>query len=183
MICCWCCEAVFSRSFHGDPTFVSTALATRTSRMCIMIETRLVAQGRYFVVILTDTGWCNATSPTGGPQWRRSSREEIAAGCRGTCHDTVTFSGEVTMVNYGLITVKVVGRNTLWRPRDREGTFDIYGSVVLSGQAAIVGNGAPPTFEELRSKWELRLAAVGCVGRCGPSLTDVDGLTTFTMDN
>lgn len=28
-------------------------------------------------------------------------------------YDTVTFSGEVTAVNDGLITVKVVGRNTL----------------------------------------------------------------------
>lgn len=36
-----------------------------------------------------------------------------AAGVPWYAYDTVTFSGEVTAVNDGLITVKVVGRNTL----------------------------------------------------------------------
>ncbi|MBL7660545.1 lipid-transfer protein, partial [Escherichia coli] len=55
---------------------------------------------------------------------------------------------------------------------------------MLSGQAAIVGIGATD-FSKNSGRSELRLAAeavLDALADAGLSPTDVDGLTTFTMD-
>lgn len=80
-----------------------------------MIETRPSPRGRktFFVNILTDTGLVQRyVTDWAGPSALIKSIG-LRLGVPWYAYDTVTFSGEVTAVNDGLITVKVVGRNTL----------------------------------------------------------------------
>lgn len=101
---------------YGDPTFiVSTALATRDFQDVHHDRDKAVAQGSkdIFVNILTDTGLVQRyVTDWAGPSALIKSIG-LRLGVPWYAYDTVTFSGEVTAVNGGLITVKVVGRNTL----------------------------------------------------------------------
>lgn len=101
---------------YGDPTFiVSTALATRDFQDVHHDRDKAVAQGSkdIFVNILTDTGLVQRyVTDWAGPSALIKSIG-LRLGVPWYAYDTVTCSGEVTAVNDGLITVKVVGRNTL----------------------------------------------------------------------
>lgn len=101
---------------YGDPTFiVSTALATRDFQDVHHDRDKAVAQGSkdIFVNILTDTGLVQRyVTDWAGPSALIKSIG-LRLGVPWYAYGTVTFSGEVTAVNDGLITVKVVGRNTL----------------------------------------------------------------------
>lgn len=101
---------------YGDPTFiVSTALATRDFQDVHHDRDKAVAQGSkdIFVNILTDTGLVQRyVTDWAGPSALIKSIG-LRLGVPWYAYATVTFSGEVTAVNDGLITVKVVGRNTL----------------------------------------------------------------------
>ncbi|MBV8786423.1 MAG: MaoC family dehydratase [Mycobacterium sp.] len=101
---------------HGDPTFIiSTALATRDFQDVHHDRDLAQAKGSkdIFVNILTDTGLVQRYVT----DWAGSSALIKSIGLRlgvpWYAYDTVTFSGEVTAVESGLITVKVVGRNSL----------------------------------------------------------------------
>ncbi|CCK61679.1 3-oxo-23,24-bisnorchol-4,17(20)-dien-22-oyl-CoA hydratase subunit beta ChsH1 [Mycobacterium canetti] len=101
---------------YGDPTFiVSTALATRDFQDVHHDRDKAVAQGSkdIFVNILTDTGLVQRyVTDWAGPSALIKSIG-LRLGVPWYANDTVTFSGEVTAVNDGLVTVKVVGRNSL----------------------------------------------------------------------
>jgi hypothetical protein len=101
---------------YGDPTFiVSTAIATRDYQDVHHDRDKAHAKGSkdIFVNILTDTGlvqryitdWAgpNAVIKTIG----------LRLGVPWYAYDTVAFNGEVTAVDDGLITLKIVGSNSL----------------------------------------------------------------------
>src|ERR1700739_2447672 len=101
---------------YGDPTFIiSTALATRDFQEVHHCRDKGKAKGSkdFFVTILTDTG----IVPRYVTDWAGPSALIKSIGLRlgvpWYAYDTVTFSGEVTAVDAGLITVKVFGRNSL----------------------------------------------------------------------
>jgi hypothetical protein len=117
---------------HGSPTFiVSTAIATRDYQDVHHDRDLAQAKGSkdIFVNILTDTGlvqrfitdWAgpNAVIKTIG----------LRLGVPWYAYDTVTFNGEVTDVTDGLITLKVVGSNSL-------------GDHVIANATLTVGEGA-----------------------------------------
>lgn len=101
--------------FYGDPTFiVSTAIAPATIRMSTTTGTRLrprVPRTSSSTSSPTPV-WCSGSSPT-GPARPPSSSRSACAGCAWYAYDTVTFTGEVTAVEDGLITLKIVGSNSL----------------------------------------------------------------------
>jgi hypothetical protein len=101
---------------HGDPTFIiSTALATRDFQDVHHDRDLARAKGSkdIFVNILTDTGLVQRyVTDWAGPSALVKSIG-LRLGVPWYAYDTVTFSGEVTAVEDGLITVKVVGRNSL----------------------------------------------------------------------
>jgi len=103
-------------SFYGDPTFiVSTALATRDFQDVHHDRDKAQAKGSkdIFVNILTDTGLVERfVTDWAGPSALVKSIK-LRLGVPWYAYDTVTFSGEVTAVDDGLVTVKVVGRNSL----------------------------------------------------------------------
>lgn len=82
--------------------------------MCTTIGTRLLPRGqRHFVNILTDTGLVQRyVTDWAGPSALIKSIG-LRLGVPWYAYDTVTFSGEVTAVEDGVITVKVLGRNSL----------------------------------------------------------------------
>jgi hypothetical protein len=101
---------------YGDPTFiVSTAIATRDYQDVHHDRDKAHAKGSkdIFVNILTDTGlvqryitdWAgpNAVVKTIG----------LRLGVPWYAYDTVAFNGEVTAIDDGLITLKIVGSNSL----------------------------------------------------------------------
>ena len=101
---------------HGTPTFIiSTALATRDFQD--VHHDRDLAQSKgskdMFVNILTDTGLVQRfiTDWAGPSAFIKSIG--LRLGVPWYAYDTVTFSGEVTAVEDGLVTVKVVGSNSL----------------------------------------------------------------------
>lgn len=101
---------------YGDPTFIiSTALATRDFQDVHHDRDKAQAKGSkdIFVNILTDTGLVQRyiTDWAGPSALIRSIG--LRLGVPWYAYDTVTFSGEVTAVEADLITVKVVGRNSL----------------------------------------------------------------------
>ena len=57
--------------------------------------------------------WCSATSPTGRDRRAIIKSIGLRLGVPWYAYDTVTFNGEVTAVEDGLITLKVVGSNSL----------------------------------------------------------------------
>src|SRR6516162_9055291 len=101
---------------YGDPTFIiSTALATRDFQDVHHDRDLAQAKGSkdIFVNILTDTGLVQRyVTDWAGPSALIKSIG-LRLGVPWYAYDTVTFSGEVTAVEDGLITVKVLGRNSL----------------------------------------------------------------------
>ena len=101
---------------HGDPTFiVSTAIATRDYQDVHHDRDKAQAKGSkdIFVNILTDTGLVQRyLTDWAGPAALVKSIG-LRLGVPWYAYDTVTFSGEVTAVADGLVTVKVVGANSL----------------------------------------------------------------------
>ncbi|EHI12085.1 MaoC family dehydratase [Mycolicibacterium thermoresistibile] len=101
---------------HADPTFiVSTALATRDFQDVHHDRDKAQAKGSkdIFVNILTDTGLVQRyLTDWAGPAARIKSIK-LRLGVPWYAYDTVTFTGEVTDVVDGLVTVKVVGSNSL----------------------------------------------------------------------
>jgi MaoC like domain len=101
---------------YGDPTFIiSTALATRDFQDVHHDRDKAQAKGSkdIFVNILTDTGLVQRyVTDWVGPSALIKSIG-LRLGVPWYAYDTVTFSGEVTAVQDGLITVKVIGRNSL----------------------------------------------------------------------
>ncbi|HTM84621.1 MAG TPA: MaoC family dehydratase [Mycobacterium sp.] len=101
---------------YGDPTFiVSTAIATRDYQDVHHDRDLAQAKGSkdIFVNILTDTGLVQRylTDWAGPTAVIRSIG--LRLGVPWYAYDTVTFSGAVTAVADGVITVKVVGANSL----------------------------------------------------------------------
>jgi hypothetical protein len=103
-------------SLYGDPTFiVSTAIATRDYQDVHHDRDKAQAKGSkdIFVNILTDTGLVQRyVTDWAGPSATIKSIS-LRLGVPWYAYDTVTLSGEVTAVDDGLVTVDVVGRNSL----------------------------------------------------------------------
>jgi hypothetical protein len=103
-------------SVYGDPTFiVSTAIATRDYQDVHHDRDKAQAKGSkdIFVNILTDTGLVQRyLTDWAGPNAMIKSIG-LRLGVPWYAYDTVTFNGEVTAVEDGVVTVKVVGSNSL----------------------------------------------------------------------
>jgi hypothetical protein len=103
-------------TIHGDPTFiVSTALATRDFQDVHHDRDKAQAKGSkdIFVNILSDTGLVQRfVTEWAGPTALVKSIA-LRLGVPWYAYDTVTFSGEVTAVEGQMVTVKVLGRNSL----------------------------------------------------------------------
>ncbi len=101
---------------HADPTFiVSTAIATRDYQDVHHDRDKAQAKGSkdIFVNILTDTGLVERfITDWAGPTARIKSIG-LRLGVPWYAYDTVTFTGEVTAVEDGLITLKITGSNSL----------------------------------------------------------------------
>ena len=101
---------------YGDPTFiVSTAIATRDYQDVHHDRDKAQAKGSkdIFVNILTDTGLVERfITDWAGPNARIKSIG-LRLGVPWYAYDTVTFSGEVTAVVDDVITLKIVGANSL----------------------------------------------------------------------
>ena len=101
---------------YGDPTFiVSTAIATRDYQDVHHDRDKAQAKGSkdIFVNILTDTGLVQRyITDWAGPTAIIKSIG-LRLGVPWYAYDTVTFKGEVTAIEDGVITLKVVGSNSL----------------------------------------------------------------------
>jgi hypothetical protein len=103
-------------SLYGDPTFiVSTAIATRDYQDVHHDRDKAQAKGSkdIFVNILTDTGLVQRyITDWAGPTAIIKSIG-LRLGVPWYAYDTVMFNGEVTAIEQGLITLKIVGSNSL----------------------------------------------------------------------
>jgi hypothetical protein len=103
-------------AIYADPTFVvASALATRDFTDVHHDRDKAQAKGSkdIYVNILTDTGLVQRyVTDWAGPSALITSIS-LRLGVPWYAYDTVTFSGEVTAVDDGLITVKVLGCNSL----------------------------------------------------------------------
>jgi MaoC like domain len=103
-------------SLYGNPTFiVSTAIATRDYQDVHHDRDKAQAKGSkdIFVNILTDTGLVQRyITDWAGPNAIIKSIS-LRLGVPWYAYDTVTFKGEVTAVEDRLVTLKVVGSNSL----------------------------------------------------------------------
>jgi hypothetical protein len=103
-------------SLYGDPTFiVSTAIATRDYQDVHHDRDKAQAKGSndIFVNILTDTGLVERyITDWAGPNALIKSIG-LRLGVPWYAYDTVTFKGEVTAVEADVITLKIVGSNSL----------------------------------------------------------------------
>ena len=101
---------------YGDPTFIiSTALATRDFQDVHHDRDLAQAKGSkdIFVNILTDTGLVQRyITDWAGPSALIKSIG-LRLGVPWYAYDTVTFKGEVTAVDDDLITLKIIGSNSL----------------------------------------------------------------------
>ncbi|TQK29063.1 MaoC family dehydratase [Arthrobacter sp. SLBN-53] len=101
---------------YGDPTFiVSTAIATRDYQDVHHDRDKAQAKGSkdIFVNILTDTGLVGRyVTDWAGPNARVKSIK-LRLGVPWYAYDTITFSGEVTEIDGDVVTLKVVGANSL----------------------------------------------------------------------
>ena len=101
---------------YGDPTFiVSTAIATRDYQDVHHDRDKAQAKGSkdIFVNILTDTGLVQRfITDWAGPTAVIKSIG-LRLGVPWYAYDTVTFNGEVTAIEDDVITLKVVGSNSL----------------------------------------------------------------------
>jgi hypothetical protein len=103
-------------SLCGDPTFiVSTAIATRDYQDVHHDRDKAQAKGSkdIFVNILTDTGLVQRYVTDWAGPTAVIKTIGLRLGVPWYAYDTVTFRGEVTGVDDGLVTVKVVGSNSL----------------------------------------------------------------------
>ncbi|NKZ11542.1 MaoC family dehydratase [Mycolicibacterium septicum DSM 44393] len=101
---------------YGDPTFiVSTAIATRDYQDVHHDRDLAQAKGSkdIFVNILTDTGLVGryVTDWAGPNAFVKSIK--LRLGVPWYAYDTITFTGEVTEIEGDLVTLKVVGSNSL----------------------------------------------------------------------
>ena len=101
---------------YGDPTFiVSTAIATRDYQDVHHDRDKAQSKGSkdIFVNILTDTGLVQRyiTDWAGPSAVLRSIG--LRLGVPWYAYDTVTFRGEVTAIDGDVVTLKVVGSNSL----------------------------------------------------------------------
>ncbi|MDY6997079.1 MAG: MaoC family dehydratase [Actinomycetota bacterium] len=103
-------------SLYGDPTFiVSTAIATRDYQDVHHDRDKAQAKGSkdIFVNILTDTGLVQRyITDWAGPTAMIKSIG-LRLGVPWYAYDTVTFKGEVTDIVDDVITLKIVGSNSL----------------------------------------------------------------------
>jgi hypothetical protein len=103
-------------SLYGDPTFiVSTAIATRDYQDVHHDRDKAQAKGSkdIFVNILTDTGLVQRyITDWAGPNAMIKSIG-LRLGVPWYAYDTVTFKGEVTAVEDGLVTLRIIGSNSL----------------------------------------------------------------------
>ncbi|GAB2663147.1 MaoC family dehydratase [Prescottella soli] len=103
-------------SIYGDPTFiVSTALATRDFQDVHHDRDKAQQRGSkdIFVNILTDTGLVQRfVTDWAGPRARITSIK-LRLGVPWYAYDTLNLSGEVVAAEDGLVTVKVVGADSL----------------------------------------------------------------------
>jgi hypothetical protein len=103
-------------SLYGDPTFiVSTAIATRDYQDVHHDRDKAQAKGSkdIFVNILTDTGLVQRyITDWAGPTAIIKSIS-LRLGVPWYAYDTVTFKGEVTAIEDRVITLKIVGSNSL----------------------------------------------------------------------
>jgi hypothetical protein len=103
-------------SLYGDPTFiVSTAIATRDYQDVHHDRDKAQAKGSkdIFVNILTDTGLVERyITDWAGPNAMVKSIG-LRLGVPWYAYDTVTFKGEVTAADGDLITLKIIGTNSL----------------------------------------------------------------------
>lgn len=101
---------------YGDPTFiVSTAIATRDYQDVHHDRDKAQAKGSkdIFVNILTDTGLVGRyVTDWAGPNAIVTSIK-LRLGVPWYAYDTITFRGEVTAVDGDLVTLKVLGSNSL----------------------------------------------------------------------
>lgn len=101
---------------YGDLTFiVSTAIATRDYQDVHHDRDKAQAKGSkdIFVNILTDTGLVGRyVTDWAGPNAIVKSIK-LRLGVPWYAYDTITFRGEVTAVEGDLVTLKVVGTNSL----------------------------------------------------------------------
>jgi hypothetical protein len=103
-------------SIYGDPTFiVSTAIATRDYQDVHHDRDKAQAKGSkdIFVNILTDTGLVQRYVTDWADPTAIVKSIGLRLGVPWYAYDTVTFRGEVTSVEDGLIAVKVIGSNSL----------------------------------------------------------------------
>jgi hypothetical protein len=101
---------------YGDPTFIiSTAIATRDYQDVHHDRDKAQAKGSkdIFVNILTDTGLVQRYVTEWAGSSARIKSISLRLGVPWYAYDTVTFTGEVTAVDAGLVTVKVLGSNSL----------------------------------------------------------------------
>ena len=128
-------------SLYGDPTFiVSTAIATRDYQDVHHDRDKAQAKGSrdIFVNILTDTGLVQRyITDWAGPNAMIKSIG-LRLGVPWYAYDTVTFRGEVTAVENGAITVKVVGGNSL-------------GDHVIANATLTIGSSRERSSEDRRS--------------------------------
>lgn len=103
-------------SIHGDPTFiVSTALATRDFQDVHHDRDKAQQRGSkdIFVNILTDTGLVQRfVTDWAGPRARLTS-VKLRLGVPWYAYDTLHLSGEVISAVDGVVTVEVVGKDSL----------------------------------------------------------------------
>ena len=122
---------------YGDPTFiVSTAIATRDYQDVHHDRDKAQAKGSkdIFVNILTDTGLVQRyLTDWAGPTARITSIG-LRLGGPWYAYDTITFTGEVTAVDNGVATVKVVGANSLGNHVIATATLDVGSSRERSSQ-------------------------------------------------
>lgn len=103
-------------ALYGDPTFiVSTAIATRDYQDVHHDRDKAQAKGSkdIFVNILTDTGLVQRFITDWAGPTAVIKTISLRLGVPWYAYDTVTFSGEVTDIVDDLITLKIVGRNSL----------------------------------------------------------------------
>jgi hypothetical protein len=103
-------------SIHGDPTFiVSTALATRDFQDVHHDRDKAQQRGSkdIFVNILTDTGLVQRfVTDWAGPRAVIKSIK-LRLGVPWYAYDTLTLTGTVASVEDGLVTLDIVGKDSL----------------------------------------------------------------------
>src|SRR5882757_1017174 len=101
---------------YGDPTFIiATAIATRDYQDVHHDRDKAQAKGSkdIFVNILTDTGLVQRYLTDWAGRTAVIKSISLRLGVPWYSYDTITFKGEVTAIDDGVISLKVVGSNSL----------------------------------------------------------------------